>query len=53
MKPVSKKKRPGAHPPLHKTMQIREVDHVDKDGAPQLTDRAVEEGREWVEFTKL
>ncbi|MBQ4047578.1 MAG: hypothetical protein IJC93_04320 [Clostridia bacterium] len=53
MKKGQPKKRPGAHPPLHKTMQIREVDHIDKDGVPQLTDRAVEEGREWVEFTKL
>lgn len=53
MKKKQAKKRRGAHPPLQTTLQTREVDHVDEDGAPQLTDRAVEEAREWVEFTKL
>ena len=53
MKKAPKKKRMPTHPPLQENMQIREVDHIDRDGAPQLTDRAVHEGHNWVEFTKL
>ncbi len=56
MKPQKKradKRRKPDIPPLGATMQIYEVDHVDASGTPQRTDRAVESGHDWVEFTQL
>lgn len=53
MKKKNRALRKDRQPPLGLSMQIREIDHFDSSGTPQLTDRAVKEGREWVEFTQL
>jgi len=40
--------------PLHATMEIRDVDYYDTDtGVGQLTDEAVEKGRDWVSYLQL
>ncbi len=45
-------KKGNKHPPVYSTMEIYQEDHRELT-VPQYTDKAVEEGHDWVTFTRL